>query len=146
VNKNLHQLLFRSIFILTHHFLCFRLVFLSVIADLVGKFCGGKLGWSILSISYKKSTLSYLNTITNNLLWSGLGFRCLKYNNQYLKVEGRMSKGQLQQPEADWGGKEMMKSAGKSRQHWQTRGDNGGNKALPQTSNVGSVKRQDNDG
>ncbi len=45
-----------------------------------------------------------------------------------------------------WLGKEMMRAAGKSRQHWQTRGDDGGNKALPQTSDVGSDKRHDNGG
>jgi hypothetical protein len=38
-------------------------------------------------------------------------------------------------------GKEMMRAAGKSWWHQQTRGDDGGNKALPQTSNVGSDKR-----
>jgi hypothetical protein len=32
------------IFILTHHFLCFCLFFLSVPGDLVGKRCGRRLG------------------------------------------------------------------------------------------------------
>jgi hypothetical protein len=40
----------RSIFIPTHHFLCFCLFFLSVGMDLVGKHGGGKFGLSVLSI------------------------------------------------------------------------------------------------
>ncbi len=62
-------LFLRSIFIPTHHFLCFCLFFLSVPTDWVGKRCGRKLGGSIWSIHRQMSTLRYVNTITNNLLW-----------------------------------------------------------------------------
>jgi hypothetical protein len=40
----------------------------------------------------------------------------------------------------------MMRAAGESQWHRWTRGDNGGNKALLQTRNVGSDKRRDNGG
>ncbi len=43
-------------------------------------------------------------------------------------------------------GKEMMRAAGKSPRHRRRRGDDGGNEALPQTSNVESDKRRDNGG
>jgi hypothetical protein len=40
----------------------------------------------------------------------------------------------------------MLMALGKSWWHWQTSGDNGRNKALPQTSNVVSDKMCDNCG
>jgi hypothetical protein len=43
-DEKLPPLFFRSIFIPTHHFLCFCLFFLSVLADTVGKRCGRRLG------------------------------------------------------------------------------------------------------
>jgi hypothetical protein len=43
-------------------------------------------------------------------------------------------------------GKEMMRAEGKSWRHWSTRGDDGGDEALPQTSNVGSDKKHDDGG
>ncbi len=39
-------------------------------------------------------------------------------------------------------GKDMMRAAGKSQQHWRMRDDNGGNKALPQISNKVSIMQQ----
>ncbi len=44
MDEKLPLLFFRSIFILTNHFLCFCLFFLSVPTDWVGKRCGRKLG------------------------------------------------------------------------------------------------------
>jgi hypothetical protein len=52
-DKKLPPLLFRSIFISTHHFLCFCLFFLSVPADLVGKQCGRRLGGQLFNSSPK---------------------------------------------------------------------------------------------
>jgi hypothetical protein len=43
-NKKSPPLFLRSIFILTHHFLCFCLFFLFVPTDVVGKCCGRRLG------------------------------------------------------------------------------------------------------
>jgi hypothetical protein len=43
-------------------------------------------------------------------------------------------------------GIEVTRAAGKSQWHWRMRGDDGNNKALPQTSNVGSDKRRSREG
>ncbi len=50
---------FRSIINPTHHSLSFCLGFLAVRTDLVGKRCGGELGWSDLSIPCQKLCVRY---------------------------------------------------------------------------------------
>jgi hypothetical protein len=50
MDKKSGRFIFRFVFNPTHHSLSFCLGFLAVRMDLVGKRCGGKLGWSDLSI------------------------------------------------------------------------------------------------
>jgi hypothetical protein len=61
-DKKPARFLFRSIFNPTHHSLPFCLDFLLVRTDYVGKCCGGKLGWSDLSILCQKPRVRYYNT------------------------------------------------------------------------------------
>jgi hypothetical protein len=58
------RFLFRSIFNPTHHSLPFCLDFLADRLALAGKCCGGKLGWSDLSIPCQKLRVKYYNTLT----------------------------------------------------------------------------------
>jgi hypothetical protein len=58
-DKKSGRFVFRSIFNPTHHSLSFGLVFFAVRTDLVGKCCGGKLGWSDLSIPCQKLCVRY---------------------------------------------------------------------------------------
>jgi hypothetical protein len=67
-DEKLPPLFFRSIFILTHHFCFFS--FLSLNSNGLGqKMLWKEVGGSIWSIHCQKSTLRYINTITNNLVW-----------------------------------------------------------------------------
>jgi hypothetical protein len=63
-DKKSAQFLFRSIFNPTHHSLLFCLDFLADRSALVRKRCGGKLGWSDLSIPHQKLRVKYYNTLT----------------------------------------------------------------------------------
>jgi hypothetical protein len=58
-DKKSGRFFFRSIFNPTHHSLSFCLSFLAVRTDLVGKRCGGKLGWSDLSNPCQKLCVRY---------------------------------------------------------------------------------------
>jgi hypothetical protein len=58
-DKKSARFFFRSIFNPTHHSLSFRVGLLAVRMDLVGKCCGGKLGWSDLSIPRQKLCVRY---------------------------------------------------------------------------------------
>jgi hypothetical protein len=62
--QKISSIFFRSIFNPTHHSLPFLLGFLAVRTDLVGNRCGGKLGWSDLSIPCQKLHVRYYNTLT----------------------------------------------------------------------------------
>jgi hypothetical protein len=64
MDKKSAQFCFRFIFNPTHHSLPFHLDFLPVRTDYVGKHCGGKLGWSDLSIPCQKLHVRYYNTLT----------------------------------------------------------------------------------
>ncbi len=57
--QKISSIFFRSIFNPTHHPLPFRLDFLADRLVLVGKCCGGKLGWSDLSIPCQKLCVIY---------------------------------------------------------------------------------------
>jgi hypothetical protein len=79
MGKKSPPLFLGQFYILTHHFLCFCFFFFSVAADLVGKQCGRRLGGQLVN-SLQKSTLRYVNTTTNNLLWAGLDGTFVAYN------------------------------------------------------------------
>jgi hypothetical protein len=57
--QKIRSIFFRSIFNPTHHYLYFCVGFIAVRIDLVGKCCGGKLGWSDLSIPCQKLCVRY---------------------------------------------------------------------------------------
>jgi hypothetical protein len=62
--QEISSILFRFLFYSTHHSLPFCLDFLADRLVLVGKCCGGKLGWSDLSIPHQKLHVKYYNTLT----------------------------------------------------------------------------------
>jgi hypothetical protein len=95
----------RSIFIPTHHF--FFVFSLSLFQRIWSENTVGG-GWGVNlvnSLPKVHSKVRYYHHKKPVVGWSGRGFCCLQRNNQHLKVEGRTSRVQQQQAEADWGRK-----------------------------------------
>ncbi len=90
-DKKSAQFIFRFIFNPTHHSFPFCLDFLADRSALVGKRCGGKLGWSDLSHSLPKTPYKYYHTPTKAVVRANRDQKITKKNVQTIMTSTRSS-------------------------------------------------------